>query len=43
MKDEFIKLTYGNDVDTIDLKMKKVMYNRYDLVTEPNLIEKKLI
>lgn len=43
MKDVFIKLTYGNDVDTIDLKMKKVMYNRYNLVTESNLIEKKLI
>lgn len=43
MKDVFIKLTYGDNIDTIDLKMKKEMYNRYDLVTESNLIEKKLI
>ena len=26
MKDVFIKLTYGDDINTIDLKMKKEMY-----------------
>lgn len=43
MKDVFIKLTYGDDINTIDLKMKKEMYNRYDLVTESDLIGKNLI